>query len=199
MIALFHGLQSHSSVEHIAAGEIKYCIGKLFGRVILYINSVMEFIFELADPHIRLTAASFGGSRHSQMISEKALLSQSLNQLGQQIALVFSVFSSDKYIHITTSGFSTAIRSTNLNLVGIPTTNYFEQSLSHNFEHNANFFTRNPYLKILQIFQPDLLIFCEGIRVPVNFLPQFFYGFYSSLIKFLGLGSSDPPDSSQLF
>lgn len=53
--ANFGSIQSHRSVEHIAAGEVQQCIGILINVVVFDIDSVMYGLLVLADTHVGKT------------------------------------------------------------------------------------------------------------------------------------------------
>lgn len=128
MITFFIGLYSHFSVEHVTSCEVEHSKGKLRDWIIFYIYSVMQRSFKTTDTHIWLTTflCNWCLTWHCQMISQKLLLFQLGNELGEQISLICSTFPGYENIHITTRWFTSSIRTTNLYFMWVFATCYLK-------------------------------------------------------------------------
>ena len=63
-------IESHRSIEHVASGEVQDSEGVFFNWVVFDVDSVVNAVFELADPHVGQAGVLFRGRGEDEVVCD---------------------------------------------------------------------------------------------------------------------------------
>jgi hypothetical protein len=192
--AQFHRMESQHAVEHTTAREIKNGISELLDWVVLYVNSMMRWLFKAAYSHIRNRTAPLSCFGMCQMISQEAYFLQVSNYIYKESAFVDSIFPGDDDVHVSAGSFPPPIWTAHFNIVQLKRWYYFLYHTFHIREHSCYLLACYLSLKLWVILQAYLLICRQEISVPM----QVSDGTCARIEEFLRFARTNTPNIAEL-